>query len=49
MGKPDRKYMRLKLGKIGMICFAKRGRTEDLYIVRKETFSITGYMCDTYT
>jgi hypothetical protein len=29
-----------------MICFAKSGLTEDLYIVHKEEFSITCYMCE---
>jgi hypothetical protein len=37
-----------KMYKIDMICFAKPGLTEDLYIVQKEEFSITCYMCDTY-
>jgi hypothetical protein len=32
-----------------MICFGKPGLTEDLYIVQKEEFSTTCYMCDTYT
>jgi hypothetical protein len=32
-----------------MICFAKPGLTKDLYIVHKEEFSVTCYMCDTYT
>jgi hypothetical protein len=32
-----------------MIGFAKPVLTEDLYIVQKEDFSITCYMCDTYT
>jgi hypothetical protein len=31
-----------------MICFAKSVLTEELYIVHKEEFSITCYMCDTY-
>jgi hypothetical protein len=35
--------------KIGMICFAMPVLTEDLYIVQKETFSITCYMCDTHS
>jgi hypothetical protein len=30
-----------KINKIGMICFAKRGLTEDWYIVQNEEFSIT--------
>jgi hypothetical protein len=30
-----------------MICFTKPVLTEDLYIVQKEEFSITCYMCDT--
>jgi hypothetical protein len=38
-----------KISKIGMICFAKPGLTEDLYIVQKQEFSITCYMCDMYT
>jgi hypothetical protein len=32
-----------------MICFAKPGLAENLYIVQKEGFSIIRYMCDTYT
>jgi hypothetical protein len=32
-----------------MICFAKPGVTEDLCVVQKEGFSVTCYMCDTYT
>jgi hypothetical protein len=34
-----------------MMCFAKPGLPEDLYIVQKEEFSITNmlYMCSTYT
>jgi hypothetical protein len=32
-----------------MICCAKPGLTEDLYKVQKEKFSITWYMCETYT
>jgi hypothetical protein len=31
-----------------MICTAKPGLTEDLYILQKEEFSITCYMCDMY-
>jgi hypothetical protein len=31
-----------------MICFAKPVLTEDLYVVQKEEFSITCYMCDVY-
>jgi hypothetical protein len=38
-----------KISKIDMICFAKSGLTEDLYIVHKEEFSVTCYKCDTYT
>jgi hypothetical protein len=38
-----------KILKIDMICFAKPGPTEDLYIVQKEEFSMTRYMCDTCT
>jgi hypothetical protein len=38
-----------KIRKIGMICFAKHGLTEGLYILKKEEFSITCYMCDKYT
>jgi hypothetical protein len=38
-----------KIIKIGMICFAKPGLTEDLYIVKKEKFSKTCYICDMYT
>jgi hypothetical protein len=34
---------------IGTICFAKPGLTEDFYILQKEEFVITCYMCDTYT
>jgi hypothetical protein len=32
-----------------MISFAKPGLTEDLYIVQREEFSITCYMCVTHT
>jgi hypothetical protein len=32
-----------------MICFVKPGLTEVLYIVHKEEFSVTCYVCDTYT
>jgi hypothetical protein len=32
-----------------LICFAKPGLTEDLYIVQKEELSVTRYICDTYT
>jgi hypothetical protein len=39
----------VKMSKIDMICFAKPVLTEDLYIVHKEKFSITCYMCDMYT
>jgi hypothetical protein len=38
-----------KISKIDMICFAKPGLTENLYIVLKEEFSITCYKCVTYT
>jgi hypothetical protein len=31
-----------------MICFAEHILTEDLYIVHKEKFSITCYICDRY-
>jgi hypothetical protein len=32
-----------------MICFAKPGLTEDLYVAHMEESSIKYYMCDTYT
>jgi hypothetical protein len=32
-----------------MICSAKPVLTEDLYVVQKEEFSITYYMCEMYT
>jgi hypothetical protein len=32
-----------------MICFAKPGLTKDLYVVHKEEYSITCYMCELYT
>jgi hypothetical protein len=32
-----------------MIYFTKPVQTEDLYVVKKEEFSITCNMCDTYT
>jgi hypothetical protein len=32
-----------------MICFAKPGLTEDLYIVQNEELSVTCYMWDTYS
>jgi hypothetical protein len=32
-----------------MICFAEPVLTEDLYIAHKDEFSVTCYMCDTYT
>jgi hypothetical protein len=32
-----------------MISFAKPVLTGDLYVAQKEEFSITCYMCDTYT
>jgi hypothetical protein len=38
-----------KMSKIDMICFPKPRLTDDLYIVHKEEFSVTCYMCDTYT
>jgi hypothetical protein len=38
-----------KIHKICMICFAKSVLAEDLCIVQKEEFSITRYMCDTYS
>jgi hypothetical protein len=38
-----------KIRKIGMICFAKRGLTEDLWLGQKEEFLITCYMCEMYT
>jgi hypothetical protein len=38
-----------KIHKIGMICFARPGLTEDLCVVQKEEFSIIFYMCDTCT
>jgi hypothetical protein len=38
-----------KMSKVDIICFPKSGLTEDLYIVHKKEFSITCYMCDTYT
>jgi hypothetical protein len=38
-----------KISKIDMICFAMPDLTEDLYVMYKEEFSITCYMCDTYT
>jgi hypothetical protein len=38
-----------KIRKIDMTCFAKPVLTENLCIVQKEEFSITRYMCDTYT
>jgi hypothetical protein len=37
-----------KLNRIGIICIAKSGLTEELYILWKEYFSITCYMCDMY-
>jgi hypothetical protein len=37
-----------KIRKICMICSAKRVLTEDLYIVKKQEFSITCCKCDTY-
>jgi hypothetical protein len=41
--------LRHKISTRIVICFAKPGLTEDLYIVHKEELSITCYMCDTYT
>jgi hypothetical protein len=38
-----------KIRKIGMICYAKPGLTEDSYVVLKEATSVTCYMCDAYT
>jgi hypothetical protein len=39
-----------KIHKIGMICFAKPLlKTEDLYIMQKEEFSITCHMCNIYS
>jgi hypothetical protein len=38
-----------KINKIHMICLAKSVVKEDLCVVHKEEFSITCYMCDTYT
>jgi hypothetical protein len=45
--------VKCKINKIGMICFAKPGLTEDLYIyiyiVQNEEVSVICYMCNTYT
>jgi hypothetical protein len=41
--------LQLKIRKIGMICSVKPILTEDLCVVKQEEFSITCYMCDTYT
>jgi hypothetical protein len=39
-----------KIRKIGMICFATPVLTEEFYtVMHKEEFSITCYVCDTYT
>jgi hypothetical protein len=38
-----------KIRKTGMICSVKPLLTEDLCVVQKEEFSISCYMCDTYT
>jgi hypothetical protein len=38
-----------EISKIDVICFAKPGLIEDLYIVYKEEFSITCCKCDMYT
>jgi hypothetical protein len=38
-----------KISMIGMICSAKPGLTEGSYIVQREEFSITCYMCNMYT
>jgi hypothetical protein len=38
-----------KTRKLGMIRSAKPVLTEDLYTVQKQEFSVTCYMCDTYT
>jgi hypothetical protein len=39
----------IKISKIGMICFAKPVLIEGLYVMQKEEFLITFYMCGTYT
>jgi hypothetical protein len=41
--------LKRKIRKIGMICIAKPGLTENLYIVHKEEFSISTHMYDIYT
>jgi hypothetical protein len=38
-----------KIRKIGFVCSAKPVLTEDLCVEHKQGFSITRYMCDTYT
>jgi hypothetical protein len=38
-----------KICKIGMICFAKPGLTEDFYKVQKKEFTVTCYKCDMFT
>jgi hypothetical protein len=35
-----------KTSKIDIISFAKPGLTEDLYVMDKEEFSVTCYVCD---
>jgi hypothetical protein len=37
-----------KINMIGLICSAKHVLTEDLYIVQKDDFSITCYVCYKY-
>jgi hypothetical protein len=41
--------LKRKIRKTDMNSFAKPVLTEDLYIMQNEEFSITCYMCDTYT
>jgi hypothetical protein len=41
--------LKRKIRNIGTICSTKPVLREVLYIVHKEEFSITCYMCDTYT
>jgi hypothetical protein len=38
-----------KIHKVGMMCFAKPILTENVYVVRKEEFSNTFYMCGIHT
>jgi hypothetical protein len=38
-----------KIRKIDLVCFTKPVLTEYLYVVQKEEFSVTCYMCDRYT